>query len=343
MSTFQFNLTHKCNLNCPFCYSYRNNDVMTEEVIDGGIEFAIGRIKCESIDTNHFISFSGGEVFLGHYEKIPYIIDKIKESCPDNKIQFILQSNFTLFYIDTNEQALEVLKKVDSIGTSYDEGRNVRFSTLSSRLTFDYNLNYIKNNYPEKEFEVIICITTELLNKYPDPKELFNVLINNDIKKFELERLCKPLEARPSYDDFIIRPKNNIVRDWLTKAYEIYKKYQKLYPELSIATFESMEDSVKGIYHYDYGRNCQRQSFTILPNGDVGQCFINIDKPFYNVLTKELNIDNYEEICQREEKVDDNCKKCKYFKYCRGGCCKMEKDDTGCPTPYKIFEEIGEF
>ena len=60
MSTFQFNLTHKCNLNCPFCYSYRNNDIMSNETIDNAIEFVSHRINCESNQNPQIISFSGG-------------------------------------------------------------------------------------------------------------------------------------------------------------------------------------------------------------------------------------------------------------------------------------------
>lgn len=340
MSTFQLNLTHKCNLNCPFCYSYRNNDVMSEEVMEGAIDFISNRINCEPINNYHVVSFSGGELFLGNWHKIPYIVDKIKNNCSDRNIHFILQSNFTLFKIEDNPEIQQLLEKVDSIGTSWDAGKNVRFISDFTLNNFWSNLQWLIDN--KKDIEVIICLTKQLLIQYPEPNKLLMDLLNKGLRKIELERLCKPLEDRPAYNNFVIRPYNAEIKVWLTKAYKSYKKLQKEYPDFTISTFESMEDSVKGIYHYEYGRNCQRRSFTILPNGDVGQCFINVDKPFYNVLTKQLNIDNYEEICQREEILDEECKKCKYVKWCRGGCCRMEKDTTGCPTPYKIFDLIGE-
>ena len=53
-------------------------------------------------------------------------------------------------------------------------------------------------------------------------------------------------------------------------------------------------------------------------------------------------IDNYEYICQREENVNSNCLKCKYYKYCKGDCCAMEWDESSCPTPNKIFDIIKE-
>ena len=335
MSTFQFNLTHKCNLNCPFCYSYRNNDIMSNETIDNAIEFVSHRINCESNQNPQIISFSGGEVFLGNWQKITYIIKKIKEQCSEYNLTFIIQSNLTTVDLSLPEFN-ELIETIDEFGTSFDVGKS-RFNSDKTLNQFWKNIEYLVTI--NKPFELITCLTNDLIKMYPDPMIMFKGVINKGIKRFEIERLCRPLEERPLLKS--IKPINKKAKDWLVKAYIAYKEIQKKY-NIKVAMFECLEDATKRIYHYEHGRNCQRTIYTILPNGDVGQCFLNIDKPFYNVNTKNLNIDNYEYICQREENVNSNCLKCKYYKYCKGDCCAMEWDESGCPTPNKIFDIIEE-
>lgn len=339
MATFQYNMTHRCNLNCPFCYSYKNNDTMDDEIIRLATDFVINRINLRPLDETHLVSFSGGEVFLGKYKNIPSIIGQIKYACPDRKIEFSIQSNLTTKLIEDYDECKEVVNAVDFVGTSYDIGTG-RFSNAADFGNFINNIKYLQKI--NKSTELIVCITKQLIEARPYPKQFLLSLVCNGFNKIELERLSKPLEKRPAYDNWEVRAKNQDIRDWLYLAYVGYKELQKDYPQLSIETFNCMEDAVKGIHRYEYGRNCQKDIYTILPNGKVGQCFINIDKPFYDLRTKELNINNYNEVCAREDNVSQQCKNCKYYEYCRGGCCCMEWDDTGCPTPFKIFDLITE-
>ena len=332
MSTFQFNLTHKCNLNCPFCYSLQSKEVMNKTTIKNTIEFISHKIQTENSNDLQIVSFSGGEVFLGKYEEIPNIINQLKEENPNTNFKFILQSNLTIPDFTTNNYK-NILEVVDEVGTSWDF--KLRFKNNKQITQYWANIDYLQQL--KKPIEIIVCITKPLLEYYPDPADLLDRFRELRLNHIELERLCRPIEDRPLFQE--VKPLNIDVSEWLYKAYQAYKEIQKT-QEFHIDTFDCIEDAINGDFHYEHGRNCQESSYTILPNGDVGQCILNVDKPFYNVNTKELNINNYDEIIQREKQVNPICLTCDYYKYCRGDCCAMNWDKSGCPTPKKIFDLI---
>ena len=48
------------------------------------------------------------------------------------------------------------------------------------------------------------------------------------------------------------------------------------------------------------------------------------------------------EIYKEEKEYNDLCKSCKYLKYCNGNCHIFPFDETGCLTPYKIYDYLQE-
>ena len=337
MATFQINITNRCNLACPFCYAFRNNQVITKEIMDKAVEFIINKIKLEPKDTPHNINFSGGELFTGAYELIPGAIRTIKERCSEDRITYTIQSNLTALRIQDNEKAEEIISLLDSVGTSlYD----LEIVNKKQKQIFDDNIKYIQRL--NKKIEVMICVDYALL-RYGQTY-LYEMLVDKGIYNIEFERLSKPMELKSNYKqgDSHSKPSNEEQSRWLTVAYKEYKEFQKKYPNFHIYMFDCMENAVNGIYHYEHSRNCQKTWYTILPNGDIGNCPIKVEKPFYNLLTKKLDIDKYNEIVAFEENVNPKCLDCVYYKYCKGDCCNMEWDNTGCPTPYKIFDLIEE-
>lgn len=333
MTTFQFNLTHRCNLNCPFCYSYHSKENMNQEIMNRAIEFVINKIHLNDKDIPEIISFSGGEAFTGNYQLIPYAVQKIKESCLDYKLHFILQSNLTAVRLYTKKYD-DIINSVDEIGTSYDPDRFVNNSYYN---IWEENVTYLQE--VNKNIEVISVFTKQFLQKYPTLKDYIDDMISRGLFKLEVLRIAENVEGK---DIINSKPLNSDVRNWFSNGYEYYKEVQKYYPELIITALKCIEDACNGYFHYDHSRNCQKDWITILPDGRIGQCPLSTYKPFYNLLTKDLNINNYNYVCSREQSIRPECLKCKYYDVCKGDCYLLLWDKTGCATPYKIFDIIKE-
>ena len=192
MATFQINITNRCNLACPFCYAFRNNQVITKEIMDKAAEFIINKIKLEPKDTPHNINFSGGELFTGAYELIPEVIRTIKERCSEDRITYTIQSNLTALRIQDNEKAEEIISLLDSVGTSlYD----LEIVNKKQKQIFDDNIKYIQRL--NKKIEVMICVDYALL-RYGQTY-LYEMFVDKGIYNIDFERLSKPMELKSNY------------------------------------------------------------------------------------------------------------------------------------------------
>lgn len=326
--TYQIDFTNECPLRCKHCYALKKYSKITDEVLDKAIDYISNKINLGNHKSPDII-LSGGEVGLYNPNKVLYTINKIRNNCPNYKPKFIYQTS--LIYNLTKEH-LDLFNKIDVIGVSYDY--KIRYSNYDQEILFFNNLDIVKK-YNENILFIMV-LHKQLLEDFT-PERLMSFLMATGCHTFELERLCIPMTDNKHYKEIL--PKNEDTREFLTKCYFLYKKIQKIYP-MTIGTFECLEASFNNRWYYEHSRSCCENYITINPSGNINTCFMEQNNPIGNIMDESFDIDSYNKIISEEKKLNDECKNCKYLKWCKGDCHKHEFDETGCQTPYKIYEYL---
>lgn len=323
-------LTNKCNLKCKHCFAIRNTTSMSMDILEKTITYLINEAN-NNPSNRYLIEFFGGEIGLYDPNILSIMIDYMRDNVINNNVEIYAQSN--LVYNLTDEW-LNLFKKMDYLDTSYDY--SIRFSNEQQRELWFNNVRKITSN--GIELSCVITITKDVVENLT-PRALFDIMLGLGIKKIELERLFPPLKPMVEYDNGNIVATNRDVDKWMFDAYLLYEKLKDV--GVYVETFNCMEESICGNNYYEHSRCCQENNLTFLPNGDVSQCFVTSVKPFFNILNpNNKNMDIYNENVLFEKKLNDGCRDCPYLKYCRGDCCMMKWDSTGCPTPKLIYEYL---
>lgn len=328
IDTYQIDVTTACPLHCDHCYGLKSKMIMKKDTLNRVVNTIIDNIN-HNDDDEPCITISGGEMGLYNASWLIEALIKIRNEVLPKKPQIVIQ---TSLIFEINEYHKQLFKLVDEVSTSYDY--KIRFKNLSNEILFWNNFNIVKNI--NSNIQVIITLTKKLLEEVT-PQMLFSLILSMGAKHIEIERLCIPMDKIYTFDE--IKPLNKDVNDYMFECYKLYKDIQQYYP-LIIDTFNCMENSVNGIFCYEHGRKCCQQSLTFSPNGNISTCFMEQDKPFGNVDTNQYDEILRQNVINIEKKVNQQCLKCKYYKYCLGDCHKMSFDESGCPTPTKIYEYI---
>lgn len=332
MTTYHLNLTERCNLDCKFCYAKHSMKDMSKEILDKSIDYILEHGKNADEDDGMHVEFVGRELGLIDPMIINYAINRF-ENESTKSIETSICSNLAYRLTETQ---LKVFKRVDFISTSYDYA-DIRFRTIKQRLRWFKNIKLLQS----LGFDVN-CTTMvyKQLIQEVRPQMLFDFMLSTGIKKWELMRICQTLDNMKDIQNKSIVPTNRERDLWLKEAYLIYKAIQKEDPEFSLQMFDCIDDSIKGIYYYDHRRGCQLKNITFGPDGKVSQCAHTQNTPFLDLKTGIEDKKVFNDVVAFEQKVNDECLKCEYYKYCRGDCCFMDWDETGCPTPKSIYEYI---
>lgn len=325
--TYQIDVTNRCSLNCKHCYALKHFKDMPKFILDKCVDYIIKSIdNCECIDP--IVNFSGGEVGLYNEEWLLESIKKIKTLT--NKTPKICYQTSLVY--DLTDKHKDIIQNVDLVGTSFDY--KIRFTSINQEIKFFNNLNIVKSL--NDNIEMIITLNKDMI-KDVSPKMLFSFMISTGLHKFELERLCKPMIDNQTYDT--IRYKNKDVRNYLYDCFKLYIEYKKYY-DITIGTFDCLVDSFNGNYYYEHGRDCCKHSITFSPNGNISTCFMEQNLPYGNIINDKIDEMLYNNVIKIEETLDDECLNCKYLQWCKGDCHRFEKDDSGCSTPYIIYEHL---
>ena len=160
MKVLYLKITNRCNMNCPFCYEKKGNDIISME-------------KIEEIYNKFFpdkIILHGGEPLL-YVDKCLEIINKFPNS------NYAITSNLT---IPLNDKIWKVLD-ICELSTSYSIDR------FSNNNSFEQFLKNVKEISKKKKINLLVTLTRDQLKQ--DPNELYKVLKNIPCDKITLERL----------------------------------------------------------------------------------------------------------------------------------------------------------
>lgn len=326
IKTINILVTHKCNLKCQHCYDVKNGTEMSSEVLDLTNDYLCNYIK-ENSGKEFHIQYIGGEVGFYNQQRIIDSINYIKEHCPNEHLQFMSQSNLVYELTDDHKKLFEVL---DCVGSSYDY--ELRITQPKQKVLFFNNLKYIQSI--GKSVNVVFTLTNPFI-KHLTPQLFWDFIIASDIHNVGLNGFVATTEVAK-----LLLPKAEDVREWCYQTFLLYEQLKKYY-DINVEEFERNIDSFYGKQEYIHSRTCILDNLTIHPNGDVATCIFKYDKPIYNLVTKEQKMD-INEVFKEEQEYNDLCKSCKYLKYCNGNCHIFPFDETGCLTPYKIYDYLQE-
>ena len=327
--TINIGLTERCSLNCKHCFALKRNIDMDKQTLDNTIDFIAHRFKIlREYNLTREVEFMGGEVGLVDPALIEYTIDRLNALTNSTDIKYKTYTNLTYNLTDNH---IKAFKRLDEFGTSYDYA--IRFNTMKKEALWRTNLQKCIENGLNPSCS--ICATNTLITTVT-PQMFMDYLMALGLKEYTITLLSYPCDGRKDYD----KPVNRDCDKWLYEVFLLYEELKKASYAINIFLFEAIRDAVRGNSYSDFQRSCQKQKLSIAPNGDVSQCIFTQAKPFYNVNTKKLNQNVFENWVAAECKIPEPCKKCKYFKYCKGNCHLTEWDETGCISQKLIFEHI---
>lgn len=270
--------------------------------------------------------FHGGEPFFQATDKD--ITNYIKLVKKYNNVKWSATTNLTY---DLNDKIIELFSLFNEkfIKTSWDVD-NYRFVNDEQKEKWASNVKFLLT----KGFNIQVIVT---LNKYTllyEPREIIEYFKKLGLKYINFERITETGRASVVK----VKPNNSDVDQWLTNAYIYANKCN----DVEIQIFKELEDIIKG--NKPVGcrqRECMKNVITVNSDDTIATCpnISNIHIINSNGYNKEL----HQSLINNEKKVDRRCLTCSFYNICRGDCCQLKFDDTGCPGLKNVMTKMLEY
>ncbi|MBF0465762.1 MAG: radical SAM protein [Nitrospirae bacterium] len=337
MATIILKATEKCNSNCIYCDVVRRKPsttpIMSYEILD--VCFSrINTFLMSNPDDNITVLWHGGEPLLLGVDFFKTALDIQEKHCTAtlSRINHNIQTNLTLL----SKDFLEIFKKmgIGHLGSSYDPIQNVRGpgKNIDSEIYNKMFLSGLKLSR-ESAFNVgiIYVVTKRSLER---PLDIFyyltNLFINGGIN------LNQVLIYDSEIKDIAITP--NEYADFLGEIFPVWWKYKEIYYE--IEPFKSFSINAKrdalSLSCVDSG-DCAYNHVNIDPRGETSQCGRSSDwglLSYGNILDRSLHEILYDSqrgqlISRNEILLEKDCKDCRFWSICHGGCPLDSYDEHG--------------
>lgn len=343
-----------CNLKCTYCFYHslsngrevRNYGIMKEDVLESLVKRVL-----EEADGHCNFAFQGGEPILAGLHFFEKLIE-FQEKYNKKKLNIYnsIQTNGTLI---NDEWAKFLAKNNFLVGLSLDGPKEVHNLNRKDNKGFDtFNkvekTVYLFNKYGV-EFNILCVVTSNTVKHF---KKVYKYFKEKDFKFIQFITCLDPLyEKRGSYK-YSLKPKeySKFLKESFDLWYEDFIKGNKI----SIRFFEGVLENILFGRSSSCGMNgvCSCQ-FVVESDGGVYPCdFYAIDKwklgNIQDMSMKELfeSKTNYE-FMKLSFKIDEKCKKCRWFELCRGGCRRLrdenENEEIGLNYYCESYKEFFEY
>lgn len=325
--TFIIKLTGDCNLNCSYCYHFtkmdKNKDYSYKEKMgDNLIEKTIKKL----IEMNtHYVDFiwHGGEPLLmgiDTFEKIVMYQNKYK----GNKIVLnSIQSNGTLM---DKEWIDFFARNKFHVGISIDGPRDLHVlnrnnNQMSEDLLFNKTLESI---YMLKSANVSHGVLTVLTNKSADyVKEIFDFYVEHKIMKIGF--LPSIVIGNNGKIDLNLSMSPTAYAQFMKDFFDLWSVSNQI--NMSIRDFDEIIRGFNNVRNKlcKFNNSCTRH-FTIQPDGSIFLCdnYPSIDRyrigSIHDTEKQLMKNSNLKKFASEIKVIPLQCKKCKYLKFCGGGC-----------------------
>lgn len=320
--------TYACNFRCKYCY-LNNNTKNSHRVFD--VEFMKGIIlQIKTIVESRpkqpltFI-WHGGEPLLWGIENYREVLSFMKKELQGIDYKNAMQTNLSL--IDEDYIELFLYHNV-GIGCSLDGTQNINDSlrvTVNGYGTFSTIMEKI-TLCRSRGLDVGCIIVGNKMHIGHIP-ELFHFLSEKKLN-FKFNPLFKAGEAADDFENLGITPDD--YAEMCIELFDLWFYDNKHH--IKESNFEEIAANLisqKPSYCM-FGKNCQDHFFAIAPTGDVMPCgrFCDTDLLRYSYgnlhfekLADVLTRIRYSDAYMRNEYIErSDCKKCRYFDICHGGC-----------------------
>ncbi len=328
-----------CNLRCTYCFYHSLGNMresffrgmLSVERMDDIIEKALAFVG----DDRLYLSFQGGEPLIRGKEFYIHVGERLKGR---KNTQLAIQTNGTLI----DDEWCDIFKKYDYlIGISIDgnrEGNCCRIKADGSPA-FDEiikGLNRLKTH--GIPFNVLTVLSRAVVNHITD---IYKFYRDNGFRFLQFIPCLKPLDGQP-YDKASY-PSEKEYSVFLKKLFSLYLADIKRGNYVSIRQFDNFVRFARGEVAEQCGMNgyCSHQ-FVIEGDGTVYPCdFYCLDEyELGNIDDNDFDTLSHHSIAEKfildSLKLPSKCKKCDYFRLCRGGC-KRERIDIEKCNAYKDF------
>ncbi len=337
-----------CNLRCKYCFyfdevenrEFGQGGFMSKETTDKLIE------KTMNGATTANFAFQGGEPTMWGLSKFKYFIEKVrlenKNNIPTN---YFIQTNGTLLNEEWCEFFLEnkflVGVSLDGPPDLHDKYRVYPNGKGSSgevkkalMLLKEYNV----------DTNILITVNKSVAQNI---ERIYKYLMKNGFNYHQYIPCIDPIGAG---GDMIYSLTPEIFGRFLIKLFDLWKKDILAGNYVSVRYFENLIAMVTGNRPEQCGflGHCTNQ-YVVEADGSVYPCdFYVLD----NLMLGDINTDEFSDFDKKRTeirfieqslKVEDDCKKCKFYGLCRGGC-RRERDDfagnlhkNGLCSGYKMF------
>lgn len=334
-----------CNLKCKYCFYSNVSEIrdvasygiMSERTADNLIRKALSFADGESIS----FTFQGGEPLLAGLPFFKHFIKKVNdENTKNSSVYFSIQTNGTLV---NGEWAKFFYKNKILVGLSLDGD----FEDNSFRV--DSNGN---NSFPAimkaadifKQYNVDFNILTVLTGKCADNIDsIYAFFKSRGFKYLQFIPCLRPFGDKSEnelymnneqYGNFLIKCFNRYLEDYTSGQYISIRYFDNI---INQTLFNCAEQC--GICGH-----CMHQ-FVTESNGNVYPCdFYCVDEWLLGNINDEnqsfrmlADCDRAIEFLRESFKVQEKCKNCDIFSFCRGGGCKRQRRDRDYCEAYQRF------
>lgn len=333
----------RCNMRCKYCFYHSlasareivdygiMDDDTAKRVIDSALNFAQG----QSVS----ISFQGGEPLLAGKRFFLNFFDYVKKNNNLNsQIHYALQTNGTLI----DQDWVDIFKENSVlIGLSLDGDKE------ANRYRMDTNYAPVFNK---------VAAAAQMLQDGNVDFNILSVITGRSAENIsDIYRYFTSCGYR--YLQFIpcLRPFGDNSESELYMTVGQYSKY--LITSFNLYVKDYIDGKYTGIRHFDnmvrlyLGQNVEQcgteghcsHQFVVEANGNVYPCdFYCTDEWLLgNIIDCNFsdlaNCDKAKRFILNSLQINQKCKFCPYFRVCRGGGCKRQKEDRDYCEAYKTF------
>ena len=326
MPTLIFKETEACNSNCIYCDVIARKRPKTISIDRLEKVFFYVNEYLEKYQNEHFsIVWHGGEPLIVGVDFYKKVLELQEKYCKNTKrrIEYDIQTNLTLL----TQDMIDIFRKmgINRVGTSYEPYKGIR-GFGANRDSDAYNRLFFRGiellNKNGISWGFIYVVTKNVINK---PLEIFHLLTNFKVKGgFQLH----PVYSYKNEDKYNVGITAKEFADFLGCIFKEWWPHRQRYPYV--------EPFFSYLNHYTTGGpvccsdsgNCAYSHIYIGPEGEYSHCGRSSDWDVFEVgnVDSMSIIDAFESDYRKELQkrndflLDNDCKGCKYFKICHGGC-----------------------
>lgn len=330
--------THKCNLNCSYCYDaiarkkYPNS--WTDEMVDR-IAYLIGN----SHDSVSFTWHGGECLTLGHdwiIDSTKHIKNVAEELNPNIELRFNLQSNGLLL---TKEVVDELLANKIMPAASYD-GKNYQWKRSPNEKTRELIADNVKYLYAQESGGTVSVISNDnvgdLISIYEELKEMgavhlaFNIVFSPEIGKEENKNLDLFIDGWNKFFDYWLYDKSGISERTCTNYLRRFFNDKNVVCERNVCLNHFLcIDNDGNIFPCDSAfKEAQNEDYLL------GNIFDENLESFFDVFESEKYKLYKKNI---SKKLIDCISNCEIYHFCKGGCPSRSLSNFGDYTACDLF------